>query len=158
MIYGIDGTITDWSSWFGSVTSHYLTAGHSWTGQRISVCTSTYTNGFHGKFTAHGVMHEDILEAEGYRVWSTVSPTRHCELGAKTIRLPTLPASPKTLACTNIEYYCESRHVHDDWKLISCWVLRDSIGPANAGGRDRRCQQAALWSGPSSRPKEDDVV
>ncbi|KAL6354806.1 hypothetical protein LRP88_12154 [Fusarium phalaenopsidis] len=71
--YGIDAAVTDYTSWYSSINSKYYTEEWTWCGSRVPIYTQ-YLADKDGKLTktAYGFISPDILEADGYRVISSM--------------------------------------------------------------------------------------
>ncbi|KAJ4156648.1 hypothetical protein NW754_008289 [Fusarium falciforme] len=80
--YGIDAAVTDYKSWYSSFNSKYYTEGWAWCGSRVPIYTQylAYLADKDGKLTktAYGFISPDILEADGYRIISSMFIVTKC--------------------------------------------------------------------------------
>ncbi|KAH7246945.1 hypothetical protein B0J15DRAFT_597075 [Fusarium solani] len=71
--YGIDAAVTDYTSWYSSINPKHYTEGWTWCGSCVPIHTQ-YLADKDGKLTktAYGFISPDILEADGYRIISSM--------------------------------------------------------------------------------------
>ncbi|KAM5356508.1 hypothetical protein ACJ41O_003154 [Fusarium nematophilum] len=101
--YGIDTTVTDYTSWYSSINSKYYTEGWTWSGSRVPIYTQYLTDA-DGKptKTAYGFMASDILEADGYQIVSSTFTVTKCT----TTTQDPLPPSPTGSICSPHGDHC----------------------------------------------------
>lgn len=75
---------------YSSINDKYYTQDHTWTGSVIPVYTTVYYRSGTPRLTAYGYIQSDILEAEGYRITSSVTTVPQCST-TTTVQVPPSP-------------------------------------------------------------------